>query len=178
MPQAHRPLATTLSVHKKRLFGYMKKTALSLLLALGSLFASSAQAANAPPTADYSACWHGAAQYHQVDVWLLYSIGWVESGFNPNAVNRNKNGSVDLGAMQINTIWLKELQKYGITERHLMDGCTSVYVGAWILSKSIKRYGYTWRAIGAYNSATPSIGFKYAKKVYAAHQRITGLPST
>lgn len=164
----------------------MKKTALSLLLALGALFSSSThaapqaltQAAVTPQGRDYSACWHGAAQYHQVDVWLLYSIGLVESRFDANAVNRNKNGSLDLGAMQINTIWLKELQKYGITERHLMDGCTSVYVGAWILAKSIKRYGYTWRAIGAYNSATPSIGFKYAKKVYAAHHRITGVPST
>lgn len=163
----------------------MKKIALSFTFALGALMSVPAHSAPMIPATpakasaqDYSACWQGAAQYHQVDVWLLYSIGLVESGFDSNAVNRNTNGSVDLGAMQINTIWLKELRQYGITERHLMDGCTSVYVGAWILAKSIKRFGYNWRAIGAYNSAKPSLGFKYAKKVYAAHRQITGLPST
>lgn len=120
-------------------------------------------------------CWISAAQRHQVDVYLLYAIAWVESKHDPLAIGKNKNGSFDLGLMQINTIWLPELAKYGISKTHLLDGCASIFVGAWIMSKNFKRYGYTWKAIGAYNSATPSIGYKYAQKVYAAHKKIVDL---
>lgn len=122
-------------------------------------------------------CWVGAAQRHNVDVYLLYSIAWVESKLNPQAIGKNRNGSLDLGLMQINTIWLPELAKYQIKPESLIDGCTSVYVGAWILAKNIQRYGYTWQAIGAYNSGTPSIGYRYAQRVYEAHRRVTGISS-
>lgn len=155
---------------------------LAALLSLSTLAASSANAsANSPMVPDaarnVSNCWNSAAEYHNVDVWLLYSIAWVESRFNPSAKAVNKNGSTDLGLMQINSIWLPELRKHGITKAHLLDGCSSVYVGAWILSKNIKKYGYTWKAIGAYNSRTPSIGFRYAKKVYETHRSMTGIPT-
>lgn len=96
---------------------------------------------------------------------------------NPDSVGRNKNGSLDLGLMQINTVWLNDLARYGISKTQLMDSCTSIYVGAWIMSKNIRNYGYTWRAIGAYNSKNPLIGFQYAKKVYDVHHRLTGLPT-
>lgn len=119
-------------------------------------------------------CWDQAAKYHGVDPWLLYSIAFVESGFNPTAYNGNKNGSYDLGMMQINSIWLPQLKKMGVSREMLKDACTATYVGAWILSKNIKRFGYTWRAIGAYNSAKPELGYKYAKKVYKAHYQFTG----
>lgn len=119
-------------------------------------------------------CWDQAAAYHNVDPWLLMSIAKVESGFNPSAFNGNRNGSYDLGMMQINSSWFPRLKKMGITQEMLKDACTSTYVGAWILSHNIKQYGYTWRAIGAYNSPKVSIGYKYARKVYAAHSSLTG----
>lgn len=165
----------------------MRRLFLSALLAMGMglFFASTPTQAQElpqmPPAAassDPNACWRGAAQYHGVDVWLLYSIAWVESRMNPVAIGRNKNGSLDLGVMQINTIWLNELARYGISKEQLLDGCTSIYVGAWIMSKNIRSYGYTWRAIGAYNSRNPAIGIAYAQKVYDVHRRITGLPTT
>lgn len=120
-------------------------------------------------------CWEEAAAFHNVDPWLLMSIAYVESRFNPNAVNRNKNGSYDTGMMQINSIWFPTLRKNGIDPSLLKDACASTYIGAWILSKNIKQYGYTWRAIGAYNSAKPSLGYKYAKKVYAAHASLIAM---
>lgn len=120
-------------------------------------------------------CWEEAAAFHNVDPWLLMSIAYVESRFNPNAVNRNKNGSYDTGMMQINSIWFPTLRKNGIDPSLLKDACASTYIGAWILSKNIKQYGYTWRAIGAYNSAKPSLGYKYAQKVYAAHATLTAM---
>lgn len=120
-------------------------------------------------------CWEEAAAFHNVDPWLLMSIAYVESRFNPHAVNRNKNGSYDTGMMQINSIWFPTLRKNGIDPSLLKDACASTYIGAWILSKNIKQYGYTWRAIGAYNSAKPSLGYKYAQKVYAAHATLTAM---
>jgi len=123
-------------------------------------------------------CWEDAAARHNVDPWLLYSIASVESGFNNVAFNGNKNGSYDIGMMQINSIWLPKLKTMGISRDMLKDACTSTYVGAWILSQNIKRFGYTWRAIGAYNSAKPSLGYKYALKVYKAHQKYTGQVAT
>jgi len=120
-------------------------------------------------------CWEEAAAFHNVDPWLLMSIAYVESRFNPNAVNRNKNGSYDTGMMQINSIWFPTLRKNGIDPSLLKDACASTYIGAWILSKNIKQYGYTWRAIGAYNSAKPSLGYKYAQKVDAAHAKLTAM---
>ena len=122
-------------------------------------------------------CWTEAAAYHKVDPYLLYSIAYVESGFKPGIVGKNRNGSVDMGLMQINSIWLPTLARYGIPQNALFDPCASIYIGAWILSKNIAKYGYTWRAIGAYNSANPTIGYRYAQKVYQAHARFTGVPT-
>lgn len=121
------------------------------------------------------ACFEEAAAYHHVDPWLLMSIAYVESGFKNDVRNANKNGSYDTGLMQINSIWIPTLRKKGIDPSALKNTCASAYIGAWILSANIKRYGYNWRAIGAYNSANPRIGLIYAKKVYAAHAKFTGI---
>ena len=154
----------------------MTKKILAILALLLSCQYAQAQSAEDHGT-DPNACWKSAAQCHGVDVWLLYSIAWVESRMNPKEIGKNKNGSLDLGMMQINTIWLPELGKYGIKRDNLMDGCTSIYIGAWIMAKNFKNYGYTWRAIGAYNSGNSNIGYKYAQKVYETHRRITGMPT-
>jgi soluble lytic murein transglycosylase-like protein len=159
----------------------LRTIAAAVLTACSCLPAGAQAASQMPPQPlgnDVSACWRGAAQYHGVDVWLLYSVAWVESKLQPGQIGRNTNGTFDLGLMQINTIWLPKLKKFGISSNQLMDGCTSIYVGAWIMAQNIRSMGYTWRAIGAYNSRTPSIGFKYAQKVYAAHSKITGVPTT
>lgn len=122
---------------------------------------------------DKNHCWFEAAEYHGVNPWLLMSIAYVESGFNPKAINKNKNGSTDVGMMQINSIWFPVLKKYNINRDMLNNPCYATYVGAWILSKNIDRYGYTWRAIGSYNSANLKKGHIYAKKVYQAYDLIT-----
>lgn len=164
------------------IIGHMKKNTTFLAIFLVALLSFFPVVSHAEPlvpssAAKASACWAEAARYHKVDVWLLYSVAWVESRFNPSAIGKNRNGSTDMGMMQINSIWLPELRKYGITSRHLLDGCSSVYIGAWILSRNIHRYGYTWRAIGAYNSKDPATGLRYAERVYAAHRALTGLPT-
>ena len=62
------------------------------------------------PSIAGAACFEQAAQRYQVPVELLKAISTVESNGNPNAVNKNKNGSVDIGHMQINDWWLPKLE--------------------------------------------------------------------
>jgi hypothetical protein len=38
-------------------------------------------------------------------------------------------------------------------------------VGAWVLSQCVRDYGYTWPAVGCYNSRTPSKRDRYATKI-------------
>lgn len=124
-------------------------------------------------------CYDQAGAYHGVDPWLLYAIAHTESGHNPRAVNRaNRNGTRDVGLMQINSIWLPTLKRYGIEEQHLFNACVSTYVGAWVLAKNIQTHGYSWQAIATYNVGslnTPArrrIGEAYARKVYASYEKL------
>ncbi|HGS4617197.1 TPA: lytic transglycosylase domain-containing protein [Vibrio cholerae] len=124
-------------------------------------------------------CWIEAGIKYQVDPWLLYSIAEQESSLNPFAINDNRNGSRDVGLMQINSFWFPELEKYGISEQSLFDPCVSIHVGAWILSQSIRVFGNNWRAVGAYNAGTGKnekkemLRQKYAESVYKRYLRLS-----
>jgi soluble lytic murein transglycosylase-like protein len=117
----------------------------------------------APPA---MACWNEAAQRYGVNPQLLYAIAKTESGLNSRALNRNPDGSYDIGLMQINSRWIPTLRRYGISEARLFDPCTSIHVGAWILAQNMRRLGNTWNAVGAYNAKTPAQRLQYAIKVY------------
>jgi hypothetical protein len=112
------------------------------------------------------ACWNEAAQRYGVNPQLLYAIAKTESGLNPRALNRNPDGSYDIGLMQINSRWIPTLRRYGISEARLFEPCTSIHVGAWILAQNMRRLGNTWNAVGAYNAKTPAQRLQYAIKVY------------
>ena len=114
----------------------------------------------------HAECWEDAAARYGINAYLLHAIAKTESGLNPRAINRNKNGTYDIGLMQINSSWFPTLRKYGITEEHLYDPCTSIHVGAWILAQNMQRLGNSWTAVGAYNSGKPDLRLKYAQKVY------------
>lgn len=117
-------------------------------------------------------CFDAAAERHRVSADLLRAIACVESNFDVHAINQNRNGSVDYGLMQINSLWLTELSQFGIEREHLWDPCTNIHVGAWVLGQSIQAAGNNWRAIGAYHAGlknTPereTRRYEYARKVY------------
>jgi len=132
------------------------RIAMTLALAVSSMAVCSSAAA----------CWEAAAAQYGVNPQLLVAIARTESGMNPAALNRNKNGSYDIGLMQINSSWLPTLRKYGVEEQALWDPCTNIHVGAWVLSQNMQRMGNSWEAVGAYNAKNPAIRIKYALKVY------------
>lgn len=117
-------------------------------------------------------CWQSAAERYGIHPAILRAIAMTESAMNVLAVNRNSNGSVDVGLMQINSRWFPRLAEMGIESEDLWDGCTNIHVGAWVLAGYIRRFGYNWRAIGAYNagpSSSPDSERKrinYAKRVF------------
>ena len=113
------------------------------------------------------ACWEQAAARYGVQPALLYAIAKTESNLDPRALSRpNRDGSYDIGLMQINSRWLPLLASRGIQEAQLFDACTNLQVGAWILAGNLRRMGNSWNAVGAYNAADPERRLRYVLKVY------------
>ncbi len=110
-------------------------------------------------------CYEEAGAMYGIAPRLLWTISKGESNFNPAAINYNTNGSYDFGLMQINSSWAPTLRKMGIPWEALADPCTNVKVGAWVLAQCVQDYGYTWAAVGCYNSRTPSKRNKYASRI-------------
>ncbi|MGC8213229.1 lytic transglycosylase domain-containing protein [Ralstonia pseudosolanacearum] len=123
-------------------------------------------------TAARADCLDDAAIYYRLDPNLVRAIAWHESGMRPLAINRNSNGSVDVGLMQINSTWFPTLARAGIAPEHLWNACVNAYVGAWILSSNIARIGPNWKAVGAYNATSPEKQLRYANQIYARWQAL------
>jgi soluble lytic murein transglycosylase-like protein len=117
--------------------------------------------------AEDAACFNQASQRYSIPVQILKAISRTESGGNPSAFHRNENGSFDIGHMQINSSWLPTLAKTGITQQQLFNPCTNTFVAAWILAGNIRRMGYEWKAIGAYNARSPDKAAAYSRKIAA-----------
>lgn len=96
-------------------------------------------------------CWTQAGARYGVSPAVLVAISRTESNVNPRAINRNSDGSLDIGLMQVNSQWWPTLAKFGIRPEHLWDACTSIHVGAWILANNLRRADF-WTAVGAYNA--------------------------
>lgn len=122
--------------------------------------------AAAKPAEGADRCVNEAAHYHAVHPGVLRAILKVESGLNPSAINRNDNGTKDVGIGQINSIHFKKLAAQGVGPEHLLDACAGTYVSAWFLNQKMRQHGNTWQGIATYHSATPEHNQRYAKKIY------------
>lgn len=123
-------------------------------------------------------CFTKAGDRHGIDPLLLVAIAKVESSMNPRAMNHNRNGTYDIGLMQINSSHLPRLVKVGVTHKRLIDEpCTSIDTGASILAGFIDRHGYTWNAVGAYNAGSAAnrepARKAYATKVWREYRQLT-----
>ncbi|MDX9713992.1 MAG: lytic transglycosylase domain-containing protein [Dissulfurispiraceae bacterium] len=120
-------------------------------------------------------CFEDAAKENSLSSELLRSIANVESGMDHRAVNKNQNGSSDLGLMQINTFWIKPL---GLDrERLIADACYNTRTGASILKKCIDQHGYTWKAVGCYNAISEPKQQAYSWKIYNALMKADKKPA-
>lgn len=104
-----------------------------------------------------------AAKYDQVSALMLWSIAKVESGFDPRVINKNKNGTIDFGVMQINEYWAGI---HGLSWwNELGHPCKNIKAGAMILADCLQRLGVTAMGIGCYNAISDDKRLIYARKV-------------
>ncbi|HCB2859857.1 transglycosylase SLT domain-containing protein [Klebsiella aerogenes] len=124
-------------------------------------------------------CFDMAGRDYHIDADLLRAVSFRESSFRPGVVNNSNEDGYAVGLMQIYSSNFSHLSQYGITPDKLrQDPCLNIYTGAYYLALAFKRWGYTWRAVGAYNA-----GFKdspeqeekrreYAEKIKALYRKI------
>lgn len=103
----------------------------------------------------------------------LEAIIKVESLGNAAATHVNRNGTVDLGLMQINST---NLPAFGLSASQVMDPCTNIRVGTAILRRvyasAVSIYGEGQKALqvalSMYNTNSPYRGFAngYVAKYY------------
>ena len=73
----------------------------------------------------------------ELPIWVILDV----EGGQVGKVSWNSNRTYDIGPMQVNSIWLKQLAQFGISERQLRDNlCMNIYVGRWIFTKQLKRH--------------------------------------
>jgi soluble lytic murein transglycosylase-like protein len=127
------------------------------------------QAGLAPAVAQ---CIASAAVRYQVPELLLHAIVAKEAGRTGHC-NRNRNGSLDCGLAQINTVWFSHFARYGIRPEHIVhDACLNVHLGAYVL-RTYYNQSRDWVAATASYNIGPSrrsavrndIGRRYAEAV-------------
>ncbi|GAB4262159.1 MAG: lytic transglycosylase domain-containing protein [Deferrisomatales bacterium] len=109
-------------------------------------------------------CFEEAARLYDLPPLLLRTIAEHESRLDPDAAGWNRDGSVDVGLMQINSWWEDRLGR----ERWIAvctDPCYNVKVGAWILADCLRRHGYTPEGIGCYNAVSSPKRHAYSKRI-------------
>jgi soluble lytic murein transglycosylase-like protein len=116
------------------------------------------------PSTLQSFCFEDAGKTYDIDHSLLEAIAVVESSMNPRAFHSNRNGSFDLGLMQINSAWVETL---GLDRDKLMsDSCYNVMAGAKILKRCVDRHGLSWVAVGCYNATNLQKRIDYSWEVF------------
>lgn len=86
----------------------------------------------------------------------LLKIAQVETNLNPSARHQNRDGSWDLGLMQINS---KNLEWLGLTDP--FDPCQSIHAAAALLA-----------SYSRYNSGSPTASMEYAMAVWRQNRAV------
>ena len=96
-------------------------------------------------------------------------------------LEKNNDGSMDIGIMQINTSNIQGLRNVfpAISVKNLLKyPCFNISVGGYILNENFKRYGRKWLAVGVYNAGSKNNGkrivirYNYAKDVNKYYNQI------
>ena len=116
-------------------------------------------------------CLYAAAELYRLPPALIVILLKVEGG-RVGAVSGNTNGTVDIGPMQVNTIWVPQIAKHWRTTKEaaflaLRDNfCANLEGGTWILRQALdEARGDFWGGVGIYHSHNPVHKDAYLRKV-------------
>lgn len=147
-----------------------------VILALAGLFAGRVEAAT--PQDQVGRCIEASAAAYQLPPAVIVILLNVEGG-SLGAVSQNTNGTVDIGPMQINTIWVPQVARHwnatsADTYTALRDQfCANVEAGSWILRQALdEAHGDFWTGVGIYHSHDPGYQADYLRKVLRATLRL------
>lgn len=73
------------------------------------------------PNSDLGSKVSVAARKHEISAKSMTAVMWCESSYKKTAKNHNKNGSVDGGISQINSVHDKELKELGLDKNKIED---------------------------------------------------------
>ncbi|MDR4470799.1 MAG: muramidase, partial [Nitrospira sp.] len=97
---------------------------------------------------------------------IVLAVAEKEGG-KPGQWVKNTNGTYDVGPLQFNTAYLKELKSYGITAADVEQaGCYPYELAAWRLRSHILHdRGDLWTRVANYHSRTPRHNARYRRAV-------------
>lgn len=114
-----------------------------------------------------SCCIDAAVEFN-VPADILLAIAEIEGG-RPGTLSRNKNGTVDIGPMQFNSVYLRDLEKHGVTPEMVnAEGCYPYRLAAWRIRQHLDNdNGDIFKKAANYHSKTPSKNDIYRIKLIA-----------
>lgn len=157
----------------------MKTLLKSLVLVSGLALAAGATAT--PKTPLTAQCLAEIQKEYSVHPDIMLAIAYVEGGTVGQNSRANDNGSYDIGLFQINSMHLRKLKGYGISEEQLRnDGCLNARVAAWHLSTVVPEGSLSsmdsedayLSALARYHSFTPKFNGIYAKRLKNAFSQL------
>lgn len=107
-------------------------------------------------------CSIASAMKYQVPANIVLAVAEKEGG-RPGEWVRNTNGTHDVGPMQFNTAYLRELARYDITAHDVAAaGCYAFELAAWRLRMHLRNDpGDLWTRAANYHSRTPRFNAVY-----------------
>ncbi len=158
--------------------------ALAAGLAVATMVPAPARADWTPETAYVRDCINAASRAHRVPAVLLVMLLRVEGG-RLGAVSQNTNDTVDIGPMQVNSIWVhKVAQRWGATDQAAYQAmrdslCANLEAGAWILRTGLdEAQGDLWQGVAFYHSHSPEHQQRYLKLLWQEASRLGLLTRT
>lgn len=111
-------------------------------------------------------CVTQAAIRYQLPPEIILAVMRTEGG-RVGGVQKNTNGTVDIGPMQINSVHMgSTFSGYLHPKRVRDDVCVNIHAGAYLLKKAMIESGGFWTGVSRYHSRTPSLGEAYRDRVY------------
>jgi len=107
-----------------------------------------------------------ASVKYEVRANIVIAVAEKEGG-KPGQWVKNTNGTSDVGPLQFNTAYLKELKLHGITAEDVEQaGCYPYELAAWRLrSHILNDTGDLWTRVANYHSRTPKYNARYRRAV-------------